>query len=349
MSSKAALFLFALTSLASASLLASLPLACSSGSDNRAPGLDTSGSEAGSSNVSSGGSASAIGGGNPGSGSSMGGDSEGGDGPSENGGDVGTGRPPPGPALCGETASWTGSTPVPGVSPSSSETLLSITPDELDLAFLSAGALYVAHRAQATASFTPGNPIAIPSGWSATQGVALSPDGKRLILVSTDQALLGELTRATRDETFTGAIDQSAYATVNQNAVYTGNIYASPTVSPDDLELFFNSAFQGGASTVVASTRAAGQVWNAPTRVAPELDGVDTSRCLPTGVSADERTLFYFNEMSMQQEARWRDEPQLNSPLSDMVNLGKRHGAQPNAACDHLYSDTATNVIVEHD
>lgn len=348
MSSISSLLLVALTSVASCVLLASLPLACSSDSDNRPPGLDTS-AGAGSSSAASGGNTAANGGSNSAGDSSMAGENTGAEGPSDNGGDVGTGRPAPGPALCNETASWTGATPVSGVSTGASETLLSLTSDELDLAFLRAGALYVAHRAQATDNFTPGAAITLPSGWSATQGAALSPDGKRLILVSADQTLLGELTRATRDEAFSGAVDQSAYATVNQNAVYTGDIYASPTVSPDDLELFYNSAFQGGASTVVVSARSAGQAWGTPTRVSSELDGQDTARCLPTGVSADERTLFYFNEMSMKQEARWRDEPDLTSPLYDMVDLGARRGAQPNAACDHLYSDTATDVVVEHD
>jgi hypothetical protein len=349
MSSASSLLLVALTTVASCVLLASLPLACSSGSDNRPPGLDTSGAGAGSTSLASGGNTGANGGSNTAGDSSMAGESTGADGPSDNGGDVGTGRPTPGPSVCNETASWVGATPVSGVSTGAGETLLSITSDELDLAFLRAGALYVAHRAQATGNFAPGVPITLPSGWSATQGAALSADGKRLILVSADQTLLGELTRATRDEAFSGAVDQSAYATVNQNAVETGDIYASPTVSPDDLELFFNSAFQGGASTVVVSTRSAGQVWSSPTRVSSELDGQDTARCLPTGVSADERTLFYFNEMSMMQEARWRDEPDLTSPLYDMVDLGARRGAQPNAACDHLYSDTATDVVVEHD
>ncbi len=349
MSSTSSLLLVALASAASFAVLASLPLACSSGSDNRPPGVSTSGAAAGSSSAASGGNASANGGSNAAGDSSLAGASVGADGPSDNGGEVGTGRPAPGPALCSEAASWTGATPVPGVSTGASETLLSMTSDELDLAFLRAGALYVAHRAQATGDFTPGEPVTLPSGWSATQGAALSPDGKRLILVSTDQTLLGELTRATRDTTFSGAIDQSAYATINQTAVYTGDIYASPTVSPDDLQLFFNSAFQGGASTVVVSTRSAGQVWGSPTRVTSDLDGQDTSRCLPTGVSADERTLFYFDEMSMKQEARWRDEPDLSSPLYDMVDLGTRRGAQPNATCNHLYSDTTTDVVVEHD
>jgi hypothetical protein len=242
-----------------------------------------------------------------------------------------------------------GSIAVSGVPRGANEELLSMTSDELDLAFLQGGALYVAHRAQASGSFAPGSPIALSDGWSAEQGAALSADGKRLILVSADQTSLGELTRTGRDTAFSGAVDQSGFATVNQNAVYSGDIYASPALSPDDLELFFNSAFQGGASTIVVSTRGAGQAWNAATRVISALDGTDTTRRLPTSISTDERTLFYFNEASMKEEARWRDAPTLTSPLSDMVDLGTRRGAQPNATCNRLYSAATAGVVVEQD
>jgi len=340
--------LVALTSLAAAVVLASLPTACSSGSDSHPPPLDTSAGAAGGPSLAGGGggNSSTAAAGDSNAGGTDPGDAS----PSDNGGAVASGRPPPGPSACSETAVWMGSMAVTGIPSGADDVLLSMTSDELDLAFLQGDALYVAHRAQASGSFAPGSPIAIPDGWSAEQGAALSADGKRLILVSADQTLLGELTRSTRDVAFAGAVDQSAFATVNQNAVYSGDIYASPTLSPDDLELFFNSAFQGGASTVVAATRSAGQAWSAATRVISGLlDGTDTTRRLPTGVSADERTLFYFNEDSMKEEARWRDAPTLTSPLSDMVDLGTRRGAQPNAACNRLYSAASTGVVVDQD
>lgn len=259
----------------------------------------------------------------------------------------GTGRPTPGPALCSETATWSGQAKVPAVSTSAAEQLLSITPDELDLAFSRGNALYVAHRTTPTGAFTVGDAIPIPLGWSSAQGATLSADGKRLVLVSTDQRALGELTRVDRTSAFSSEPDQTAFATVNQGPIYSGNIYSSPVISPDDQQLFLNSMAPGGGSTVVASTRGAGEAWAAPTRVIAALDGTDSARRLPTGISADGRTLFYFNEQTMKEEARWRDEPQLNSPLYDMVDLGGRRSAQPNAACDRLYSIAGGDVIVE--
>jgi hypothetical protein len=235
------------------------------------------------------------------------------------------------------------------VSSAADETILSLTPDELDLAFLRAGALYVAHRAEATAAFSVSAAIAIPDGWSAAQGAAFSADGKRLVLLSSDQTQLSEMTRAARSAAFSGELDQAAFSTVNETSMYSGNIYAAPVLSADDQQLYLNSTSIGGASTIVASTRSAGAPWSAPTRVISALDGAAGARRLPTGVSADARTLFYFNEGTMREEARWRGEPRLTSPLYDMVDLGTRRSAQPNAACDKLYSDAAGDVIVEQD
>jgi len=323
--------------------------ACSSDANDRPAGIETGGANASGGHPSAGtGGSSADASAEAGDSSSLGGDAAGGDSTSIES-DAGPGRPTPGPSVCSETAAWSGPTKVPSVSSAVVETLLSLTPDELDLAFLRAGALYVAHRVDGSATFTLGAAIAIPDGWTATQGAALSADGKRLVLLSSDQTMLGEMTRAARGAVFTGTVDQSAFATLNQTSMYSGNIYASPALSPDDQELFLNSTAPSGGSTVVVAIRGADQSWSAPTRVTAALDGPEGARRLPTGLSADARTLFYFNESSMKEEARWRDEPKLTSPLYDMVDLGTRRGAQPNAACDKLYSQSAGDVIVEHD
>ncbi len=261
------------------------------------------------------------------------------------------GRPPIGPSTCSATAKWSGASSVDPVSSAAVETLLSITADELDLAFVRGGALYVAHRAQASAPFSVGSPITIPSGWSVAQGAGLSSDGKRLVLVSDpDQRKLGEMTRVSRDGAFSGDVDETAYAGVNQDAVYTGKLYAYPVVSPGDDQLLFNSSFAMGTSTVVVSTRSGSDAWSAPVKLTEQLlDGGATTRRLPSAVSADARTLFYFNEATMSEEARFRDTPSIVSPLYDMVSLGTRRGASPNAACNRLYSSSTGDVVVEKD
>jgi hypothetical protein len=329
--------------------LCALAGACSSDTNDHPAGVSSGGGEqAGSPHAGE--SAGAMGGGSTDGGE--GGAFSGATGGGEAGNDIGTGQPPIAPSVCSEMAKWSGAINVDLVSSSAAtETLLSVTADELDLAFLSGAALYVAHRAQASSAFNVGSPITIPSGWSAVQGAGLSPDGKRLLLVSDpDQRKLGEMTRDSRDGVFSGDVDESAFAAVNEDAVYTGKLYAFPVVSPGDDQLFFNSSFPTGASTVVVSTRGSSDPWSAPVELTTQLlDGDSKTRRLPTGVSADARTLFYFNEGSMLEEARFRDTPSIESPLYDMVSLGARRGATPNTACNRLYSSSTGDVVVEKD
>lgn len=287
-----------------------------------------------------------------------GGDSRGLGGNQNAGGDGGDGEAPAlelggsapmaSPAVCPQMATWAMPSSLDGVSSSAAETLLSITLDELDLAFLRAGTLYVAHRASRSAAFAV-TPVVPASGWSAANGASLSADGKRLILVSDPaQNKLGELTRGTRDQPFSSAVDESAFASINSDALYTGKVYASPVVSGRDDQLIFNSAYLGSASTVVYSTRSGDAAWSSPRQLQTKvLDGGAHGRRLPTGLSADQRTLFYFNEEALQEEARWRSADLASSPLYDVVSLGMRRGAAPNAACDHLYSGAEGDVVVE--
>lgn len=253
------------------------------------------------------------------------------------------------PPSCRLDATWSNPEPVTGVSSAGSEVLLSLTPDELNLAFLRGETVYVAHRSQLDAAFELGAPVAVPAGWTATQGAALSADGKRLILLSDpDQKRLGELTRTSRSGAFSDTIDVTAFVEVNQDSEFTGRVYASPTVSAGDDQLVFNSALQQ-TSTVVVSTRT-GSGWSRPARLATSvLDSNNGKRRLPTGLSADARTLFYFNEETAEEEARWRVSASEFTPLYDMRSLGARRAAVANSACDRLYSAQNGDVVVEAD
>jgi hypothetical protein len=251
------------------------------------------------------------------------------------------------PATCALNATWSSPLPVAGLAGSANDSLLSLTPDELNLALLRGDVLYVAHRDRVSAAFELGSPIAVPVGWTAAQGAALSADGKRLILVSDpDQNRLGELSRTSRTATFSGAVDVSSFVDLNQDAEFTGRVYASPTLSQTDDRLFFNSALQQTSTVVVSSRTADG--WSRPKRlVTSVLDSSDGKRRLPTGVSSDARTLFYFNEESAAQEARWRTSTLDDTPLYDIQSLGKRRGASANFACDRLYSASSSGLVME--
>jgi len=255
------------------------------------------------------------------------------------------------PPVCDPMASWSSAQSVAGLSGTGHDSLLALTADELDLAFLRDGALYVAHRPNAETAFTLGSAVNLPSGWSASHGASLSADGKRLVLVSDpDQKRLGELSRASRQAPFTGDVDTSAFAAINQDSLFSGRIYAAPVLSSGDDQLFFNSAFSDVASTVVVSTRDPQGVWSTPKVLSAGLfDGAAAARRLPSGVAADGRTLFYFNEESGSEEARWRDTSSVDSPLYDVRSLGARRAALPNSACNRLYSEANGTLVVESD
>jgi hypothetical protein len=254
-------------------------------------------------------------------------------------------------AACDRLAKWSAAESVTGVSSGANETMLALTPDELDLAFLRNGALYVAHRASADTDFGGGSALTLPLGWSAAHGAGLSADGKRLLVVSDpDRKKLGEWTRPNRQTPFAGAIDTSAFAAINQDSDFSGRVYASPTISAAGDQLFYNSSFLDADSTIVVSSRTGTGSWSPPrTLSAGIFDGAPGKRRLPTGVSLDGLTLFYFNEETAKQEARWRATNSVDSPLYDMLSLGARRGAAPNFACNRLYSESNSDVVVEKD
>jgi len=261
------------------------------------------------------------------------------------------GKPPSVPAACDQLSRWSSAAPVTGITSTASEKLLALTPDELDLAFLRDGALYVAHRSKTSAAFESGSALTIPAGFSAAHGASLSADGRRLVLVSDpDQKQLGEWTRASREVAFSGPVDTNAFSVINQDSDFTGKIYASPIVSATDDQLFFNSSFEDRDSQIVVSTRTSTGTWSAPrTLSAGIFDGGAGQRRLPTGVSADGRTLFYFNEESGEEEARWRAANSVNSPLYEQLSLGARRGATPNSACNRLYFENNGDIVAETD
>ena len=253
-------------------------------------------------------------------------------------------------AACDPLVAWSGAASVSGVSSTADEQLLALTPDELDLAFVRGGALFVAHRASANEGFPDAAAVTIPTGWSAAHGASLSADGKRLLLVSDPgQKQLGELRRSSRESSFSGLIDTSAFAAINRDSDFTRRVYASPTISAGDDQLLFNSSLDT-ESTIVVSTRTGAGAWSTPSTLSARIfDGTAGERRLPTGISSDGRTLFYFNEESAKEEARWRATNSPSSPLYDMLSLGGRRGAAPNSSCNRLYSDADGDVVVEKD
>ncbi len=339
--------------------------ACSSSDDSHAAPIGSSGGSDGSSAAGGAGGAHHAGGssGTGGSASHAGSsNTNGGDAGDENGSggsaDAGAGGDQPGtvvtvePGACSETAKWASPVTLNGVS-TAHEKLLSLTLDELDIAFSRDGALYRAHRAAASADFGTAAAVTLPTGYDASSGVALSNDGLTLIVVSTDGTAFSSVSRGTRDADFGATADDSAFAGLNARSVQTLEHYAAPVLSLDGKTLVFSGFTPGadGLAVVYESTLSNG-IWSMPNNLSAQIsdfdDGTGAKRKLPTGLSSDRRTLFYFDEGTGTEIARFRDRP--DAPLYDHVDLGALAGAAPNAKCDRIYYTTAdANLVTETD
>ena len=259
------------------------------------------------------------------------------------------------PSACSESAKWSSPIPLVGISSDGAERLLSVTADELDVLFVRDGGLLSAHRTKATADFGTASEVTIPTDYDATAGATLSADGKALLLVAKSGQAFGALTRSSRTAAFSATADSSAFLALNQRAIQTMEHYAAPVFSPDGKSLVYTGftpepeqGFPAGVEGVarVYESLWANGMWQMPESISDGFfDGTTAERPLPSGLSSDSRTLFYFDEKTMKQAARFRDRP--DAPLGVVVDLGDREGAVPNAGCNVLYYTSGGNVLTE--
>jgi len=347
-------------------------VACSSGSGDRAPAVSAGGADAeggaGGKPVAGGGGSGGLKAGIAGEGGTSGALGEAGalhaageagalDGLAGDGGagglEQGMIATPEAPA-CAEAATWKAAAPVSIAATDAVERLLAITPDELDLVFVRAERPFVAHRAVASDPFGAESPLAVPSGYDVNSGVTLSADGTMLVLGASSGQGFASLRRTARTSAFGSMPDTTAFLELNQRALQTMEHYAAPVLAPDGKSLVFSGftpeppgGFPSGVVgvAVVYESLSSPSGWSTPTNISQYLfEGTTLKRPLPTGLSFDSRTLFYFDEGTGKQQARFRDRP--DAPLYTVVDLGDRVGAIPNRACDALYYSSSGNVVV---
>lgn len=339
-----------------------LGAACSSGSDQRASAIGDGGAppEAGSGGSSAGKFNGGASGYHAGASSGDAGASSDGGAASMNDGGAGGEQQegmiiPVSASACSQTANWGSSVPLVGVSTNAAERLLSITDDELDVVFVRSNTLLRAHRDSVAEAFGSGNAINVPAGYSIGLGAALSADGKKLVLVATSGQSFGVLSRASRETAFGFTADADPFSALAARALQTMEQMAYPVLSPDGRTFVFVGytpepavgfpAGVEGKSSVYESTWAT-DYWGLPDNISDQIfDGTTAARPLPSALSADSRTLFYFDEGTSKQAARFRDRP--DAPLYTAIDLGPRTGAIPNAKCDVLYYTSGGNVLLD--
>jgi hypothetical protein len=253
--------------------------------------------------------------------------------------------PPPPAPNCGKTGSFGAGTLVT-VSTSGDDLLDGVTPDELTLVWTQTlggtKTVYYADRGTVAAAFAVRS---LAAGVYTGDRVAISPDGLRLVGVNPDGQGFSELTRASRADDFSadaGASSTTAYANLN-GALGPGLAYGDPVIAADDGVFLFSvygvagSADAGTAATIYRSARLLGSdPWAGafPFTSSTGLDAQGALRQRPTGLSADQETLFVWSEITSSERAAWLDN---SDTFSSFVDLGARSMAAPNVGCTSLY------------
>lgn len=225
--------------------------------------------------------------------------------------------------------------------------LLSMTPDELTLAFTTglppALVLHVGARANTGEAFDE-EIVPVPDGYEASSGAALSSDGLRLLLVLKDHSGFGELSRRQRSQPFGAEADTTAFAKLNAQKPMSGRELGWPVLSADGRELYFLSSF--GQGLVMHSTLAEDGRFD----LGVELDkyllaGAPGAYPLINGLSVDRRALFYVDEATQHSMVLFFSSS--GAPSSQPLDLGDRQGVAPNQDCSRLYSSVAGQLVVQ--
>lgn len=328
-----------------------LAVACSGGADDRRPAMPA---EGGSSNGGKGarpttGGSSAAEAGAAGEGQPQGGSSSGEGGAGDGGKgiiyEIGGAPDQAPPGVC-EPEMMLGAEQ-PQDAGVESVTLLAMTPDERTVVFTTGSEktllLHVADRTSAQDAFVNAG-FTLPEGFEVESGVALSSDGRQLILVRWDQSGFGMLSRVARGDAFQGDADLNPFAKINAAKPMSGRSVGWPVLSSDSKTLYFLSYF--GQGLVVQSERDENGVFDLGTEIDEfTLGGQEGAYKQLNGLSFDQRAIFFFDEETQHQMALFRSRP--GAPFYDPMDLGERRGMAPNEGCTRLYSSVDGKLVVQ--
>jgi hypothetical protein len=239
--------------------------------------------------------------------------------------------PPAAAGVCTPGTRW-GSGRAVAVMASPADPLIAITPDELTLLLLhvtSVGEAMIADRSDV------GDDFGTPASVGIDGVLGMSPDGLRVILLASD-GTLQEASRAAAGEPF-GSPEEGDFSALNMAAAADGLRLGAPVIAPDDRTLYYLAAPPDGATYALhVSTRSGVGAWPVGTEVkACQLESFQGFNPVPTGVSSDGLTLFYWDSFYGRARAAFRETA--GGPFVWFDDLGELAAAQPNAACDRLY------------
>jgi len=217
--------------------------------------------------------------------------------------------------------------------------IASVTPDELSLAWVEpvAGGGIIHYVDRGALSMPFGFAQAITAvDLDPLQGIALSQDGLRLVMVRAKGLGFVEQTRAFRGDPFDKP-SSAPYASINALAAQqAGLTFADPVLSGDD-GVFIYSQFSGVAGpTLFESQRSGLDPWPVGAGLTGKLlTMADGKRRRPTGLSSDLRSLFYHDDVSGKLRVAFRAAKTGQFTAASDINAGIT--GQPNYSCTRLY------------
>jgi len=251
--------------------------------------------------------------------------------------------PPTFTTECDPASSWARAVRVkcdaaPGAS------LIGITPDELTIAWAeperSLAHYYVADRGAPADDF--GAKVLV----SALNILCLSPDGLRLALLSEDRGRLLVLGRPDRSSEF-GAESEGEFSELNADAEAQGFTFSSCAFAPDDRSLYYTAGAIDERYPLRVSTRTDTGPWPIGTAIETcEFEAHGGYGRYPSGVSADGKTLFFYDSWRGEARAAFRGDD--TGAFTWFRDLGALFVPQANQACDRLYgsvADPAASIV----
>jgi hypothetical protein len=179
-------------------------------------------------------------------------------------------------------------------------------------------------------------PPAPPAPVATDAATTANPDGS--VVVSDAGAPLvdaGDL------DASVAVADEAPFTTFNVFAIQAGEVDSAPVISENGTTLYYHTDIFGFAS-VKTATKVSGSWGDAQYLSATLFSSGATGYKLPTGISADELTLYFLDTATPTEKAASRDVPGI--PFDTAVTIGAFPDAKPNAACTRLYFTASGDV-----
>jgi hypothetical protein len=242
------------------------------------------------------------------------------------------------PPVCPVSSTWSTITRVTSIASSGFDRFGGIAPDELTVAWsTAAGAIFTAERTSTSAPF--GTPVQLDPGTLllANDRVAL-PDNLDLIVTLADRSSFVSFIRASVSDPWkpTG---RHEFRIMSATILESGGAFASPVANAYGDSLAYLLTDGPVAPPVLYES-----TWSIPMNAwavgippgNPEFaNTMATPVRRPTGVSPDQLTLFFFDEIAGKERAAWRTTRK--APYDKFVDLPMLPEAAPAGDCLSIY------------